>query len=607
MKKIVPFLVIIWVLIGIASFFIWWKVTRNLTPEILSNHANKIAKELEVPWEMKFKKITPSYGADFRIIFDGLEAIASDGTSILKVDYTEVRLPWTILFSRNPVRVNVNFNDVVIADWSRILTEIELFLDQRKTDRVQEISVAPQLVASSVNLRLNNVQGMWKDSNIILKKVYLLNMDPKKPTAFEVVFPWETNWKGASLSGETKILGEYRFSSQKIDLHYYLKSRLQTQRDARIRASEVSVEGKGFYHPRMGLFTTLSAKDDWVAFVGDAEWTTSQFKLNVPKFALSKDFVIELLPLTGLHGATTPYQTTALLGELRWLHSDTEKDFKLSVRSKSSAKWTQPTKPDRSFSLSADISSSKPSNIEFKLGDVSLFNYQHSKKESSLSWSEELFAPIENKAWYQPHNEIWDMAWFLPWDKLVISSGDKPAYQLARGKNDMRVSSFEANEAWPPLDVTHQYSGQTPIGWEFVFDKKSLEEVLLGMGLESFLVPGHLYTGAIQVVSGSETKFKLAWKGGGIALVSRSSCKTTLSEKAETAQLLNKVMAHQAELSLKNGEFNIVNWQAKDASETWTIKGVWSNSPVKCLLNFNHKIGKAKPSQFSIDLNQGTP
>lgn len=607
MKKIVPFLITIWVFIGIASFFIWWKVTRNLTPEILSNHANKIAKELEVPWEMKFKKITPSYGADFKIIFDGLEAIASDGTTILKVNYTEVRLPWTILFSRNPVRVNVNFNDVVVADWSRILSEIELFLDQRKSDRVQEISVAPQLVASSVNLRLNNVQGMWKNSNITLKKLYLLNMDPKKPTAFEVVFPWEAAWKGASLSGETKILGEYRFSRQKIDLHYYLKSRVQTLRENRSRSGEVSVEGKGFYHPRMGLFTTLSAKDEWFAFVGDAEWTTSQFKLNIPKFAISKDFIVELLPLTGLHGATTPYQTTGLLGELRWLHSEAEKEFKLSVRSKSSAKWSQPGKPVRSFNLSADVSSNKPSNVELKLGDAILFKYEHSKKESLLSWSEELFAPLENKLWYQPHNEIWDLASFLPWEKLVVSSGERPAYQIERSKNDMRVSAFEANESWPLIDLTHSYLGQVPAGWEFIFDKKSLEEVLLGMGVESFLVPGHLYTGAIKIVNGVETKFKLAWKGGGIALMSRSSCKTTLSEKTETSQLLQKTMAHQAELVLKNGEFNILNWQAKDASESWTISGAWSNSSIKCLLNLTHKVGKTKPNQFTIDLNQGTP
>ncbi len=607
MKKIVPFLVIVWVLIGVASFVIWWKVTRNLTPEILSNHANKIAKELEVPWELKFKKITPSYGADFRIIFDGLEAIAPDGTSILKVHYTEVRLPWTILFSRNPVRVNVNFNDVVIADWSRILKEIELFLDQRKSDRVQEISVAPQLVASSVNLRLNNVQGKWKDSNIILNKLYLLNMDPKKPTAFEVVFPWSQVWKGATLSGESKILGEYRFSRQKIDLHYYLKSRIQTQRESRIRSSEVSVEGKGFYHPRMGLFTTLSAKDDWIAFVGDAEWTTNQFKLNVPKFALSKDFVFELLPLTGLHGSTTPYQATALLGELRWLHSVEEKDFKLNVRSKSSAKWVQPGKEDRSFDFKAEINSGNSSKVELALGGVNLFSYQHSKKESVLNWANELLQPVENGLWFQPHNEIWDLAWLLPWEKLTVSNGDKPAYQLERRANDMKVTSFEANETWPPIDIIHQYTNTSPLGWEFQFEKKSLEEVLLGMGLESFLVPGHLYTGAIQVLNGIEAKFKLAWKGGGIALLSRSSCKTTLSETSETSELLQKTLAHQAELILKNGEFNIVNWLAKDATENWSIKGVWSNSPVKCQLSFTHKKGKAKSNQFSIDLNQGTP
>lgn len=601
MKKLVPFLVVVWILIGLTSFFIWWKITRNLTAKTLSDHANKIAKELEVPWELKFKKIIPAYGADFRVIFEGIEAVATDGVTIVEAKRAEVRLPWTILFSKNPVRVNVAFNEVKVTEWSRILSEIETFLDQRKTDRVQEISLSRQIVASAVNLRLNNVEGNWKGTAVKLNKLYLLNMDPKKPTAFEVVFPWQQEWKGAKLSGETKILGEYRFSSQKIDLHYYLKSRIQTQRENRTRSGDVSVEGKGFYHPRMGLFTTLSAKDDWLAFVGDAEWTSKDFKLNVPKFAISKDFILELMPFTGLHGSSSPYQSTGLLGELRLSSSAEAKTFTLKARNKTNSRLNQPDVADRLFNFEADISHPTKAMISFKLGETVMFSVQPTKEQNLVEWNAELFAPPTVATWYRPHQEIWDLLWWIPGTVSEIKSGDAPSYRYEKTSTGMRLSTFVPGESWPGVNVVYDYGAEAPREWIVNFEQKSLEDMILGMSLENFLVPGHPYTGTIYVKSPTESSYKLAWKGGGIALLSRSSCKVSMDEKPELKNFLANRLAHQAEFELVKGVYTIKNWKAKLGSETWTVSGEWSNSPIKCRLQLKQTINR-KQNDFSVDI-----
>lgn len=605
MKRIALFLLSIWILIGGVSLFIWWKVGRNLNSESMTIHANKVAQELEIPWALRFKKVKPSYGADFRVLIEGIEAIAPDGNKIVVAKNAEVRLPWTIFFSHNPVRVNIAVTDVAVTDWARMLEEIETFLDHRKTDRAQQVSIPNHLIESTFNLRLSRVKGPWQGKEIALDKLYLLNVDPKKPTAFEVVFPWEYQMGGAILSGETKALGEYRFSRQKVDLHYYLRTRLQVQRGTRLRTGDFSVEGKGFFHPRMGLFSTLSAKDEWIALVGDLEWTPEQFKLNVPKFALSHELVLDVLPFTLLHKGSGAYQSAAVQGEFRIGRNKTERDLSVSIRTKNSTRVVgiagQGEQP-----LSIHLLVKNPSSAEghLKIGSDPWVSYTHSKSSSTLTWSPALFiAPHTSTDWYAPHNEVWDMMWWMPWQKLSVNTNGFEPYLIERFPEHIKVTQFKPRTDLPVMGLIYPHAAGQKIEWTSVFDSMPLDPLFTATGREFFLVPGHAYTGSILSSSNDNLNMKLAWKGGALPLLSRSSCKALISERPELASLLKDNFVHQAEVNFEAPYYRIVRWQVRSPAQEWSITGEWANSPIKCQLRLQEKSKRKKTIQHVVELN----
>ncbi len=605
MKRVVLFLVSVWILIGCVSLFIWWKVGRNLNSENMTVHANKVAQELEVPWALRFKKVKPSYGADFRVMIEGIEAIAPDGTKILVAKNAEVRLPWTVFFSHNPVRINIAVSDVAVTDWARMLKEIEMFLDHRKSDRAQQVSIPAHLIESTFNLRLNRVRGPWEGKEVALDKLYLLNVDPKKPTAFEVVFPWEYKMGGAILSGETKALGEYRFSSQKVDLHYYLKSRVQVQRGNRIRNGDFSVEGKGFFHPRMGLFTTLSAKDEWIALVGDLEWTPERFKLNVPKFALSHELFLDLLPFSLLHKGSGPYQSAALLGELRLSKSISERELGLSLRTKNNTRIVGVAgEGEQPLNINLLVRNPTSADGSLTLGSVPWISYSHSKNNSQLTWSPALFiSPHSALDWYAPHNEVWDMIWWLPWQKLTMNTSGFAPYSLERFPEHIKVTQFKPRTDLPVMGLIYPHMGGTKTEWTSTFESMPLDPLFTATGKEFFLVPGHAYTGTIWSKADGSLQLKLAWKGGVLPLLSRSSCKALVSERAELAPLFKDSFVHQAEMVQEAPDYRISRWQARATGQDWNITGEWANSPIRCKLRILQKTGKRKPVEHLIELN----
>ncbi len=605
MKRIALFLLSIWILIGCVSLFIWWKVGRNLNSENMTVHANKVAQELEIPWALRFKKVKPSYGADFRVMIEGIEAIASDGTKILVARNAEVRLPWTIFFSHNPVRINIAVTDVAVTDWVRMLAEIETFLDHRKSDRAQQVSIPNHLIESTFNLRLSRVKGPWEGKEVALDKLYLLNVDPKKPTAFEVVFPWQYQVGGAILSGETKALGEYRFSRQKVDLHYYLRTRLQMQRGNRLRSGDFSVEGKGFFHPRMGLFTTLSAKDDWIALVGDLEWTPDQFKLNVPKFALSHELVLDLLPFTLLHKGTGAYQTAAVQGEFRINRSQTARDIAVSLRTKSNTRIVgEAGEGEQPLNINLVVRNGSSADGSLTLGSVPWITYSHSKNASSLTWSPALFlAPHSSTEWYAPHNEVWDMIWWMPWEKMTVNTSGFAPYVLERFPERIKVTQFKPRTDLPVMGMIYPHYGGDKTEWTSTFDSMPLDPLFTATGKDFFLVPGHAYSGSIWSKPSTGLSLKLAWKGGALPLLSRSSCKALISERAELASLLKDNFVHQAELTFEAPYYRIVRWQVRSQTQEWNISGEWSNSPIKCQLRLKHKLKNKKVTEHVIELN----
>lgn len=605
MKRIVLFLVSVWILIGCVSLFIWWKVGRNLNSENMTVHANKVAQELEIPWALRFKKVKPSYGVDFRVMIEGIEAVAADGTKILLAKNAEVRLPWTIFFSHNPVRINIAVTDVTVTDWARMLKEIEMFLDHRKSDRAQQVSIPNHLIESTFNLRLSRVKGPWGDKEVALDKLYLLNVDPKKPTAFEVVFPWEKTIGGATLSGETKALGEYRFSRQKVDLHYYLRTRLQVQRGNRTRTGDFAIEGKGFFHPRMGLFTTLSAKDDWIALVGDLEWTPEQFKLNIPKFALSHELLLDLLPFTQLHKGNGPYQSAAILGEFRLSKNKEVRDYSISLRTKNSARVVGVAgEGEQPLSINLVVRNSGNADGSLSIGGNPWLSYSHTKSSSDLTWSPALFVSPHNAlAWYAPHNEVWDLMWWLPWQRLTVNTSGFAPYILERHPMHMKVTQFKPRTDLPVMGLIYPHMGGDKVEWTSTFESMPLDPLFTATAKELFLVPGHAYSGTIWSKPNETLNLKLAWKGGILPLLSRSSCKALVSERAELAPLLKDNFVHQVEMVFEAPNYRISRWQARAAGQEWAITGEWANSPIRCKLRIMQKAGKRKPVEHLIELN----
>ena len=61
MKKFLISMAIIWTAVGLGLFFAWWTVAKNLTSEEVNTHANKLAQELQIPWQLKFSKVIPRF------------------------------------------------------------------------------------------------------------------------------------------------------------------------------------------------------------------------------------------------------------------------------------------------------------------------------------------------------------------------------------------------------------------------------------------------------------------------------------------------------------------------------------------------------------------
>ncbi|MFP5458801.1 MAG: hypothetical protein ACLGG7_08715, partial [Bacteriovoracia bacterium] len=88
------------------------------------------------------------------------------------------------------------------------------------------------------------------------------------------------------------------------------------------------------------------------------------------------------------------------------------------------------------------------------------------------------------------HQEIWDLLWWIPGTVSEIKSGDAPSYRYEKTSTGMRLSTFVPGESWSGVNVVYDYGAEAPREWIVNFEQKSLEDMILGMSLENFLVPG---------------------------------------------------------------------------------------------------------------------
>lgn len=601
MKKLFVTLVVIWTLAGGGIYLAWWKVSRGLTPEEITMRSNQIANELRIPWTLKFDKVIPRLGADFRLVLEGIEATGAQGT-VFKGKKAEVRLPWTLFLTHNPVRVNVTVSDVSVADWGVVAREVESWLDARRTDSSQEISLPRQLVDSSYNLRLHGVAGPYEGKPWRLDKLFLLNLGPKGPSAFEAVLPWEQAVGSARMAGETKILGEYRVSPTKIDLHYYLRNRLKLQKEGAQRTGEASIEGKGFYHPRLGFFSTLTAKDDWFALVGDIEWTNDHVQVNFPRFAVSHELLLDLLPYDGLRRGVGPYQGTGVAGELKWKRGKAASDFSFRLRGRDGLR-TSVTGSEQKLSLEADWPQNGRTEVQIRAGETTLFGFKGGKP-ASLEWSPLLFASrVAPPSWLWPHSAVWDVAALLPWEELQLSSGDKVRQALKRDGAGIRVENLHPWEDDTRFSVLYLGTPPTAEEWVAEFESTPMEKVLELVPMESPAAAGYPFTGAIRKAAGGNVAFKLSWKGPPLALLSRSNCRLLIQDRPQLSDFLKEDYVHQAELLHRPPAFEVVKWVFRSPSTQWEVSGSWSNQPIRCTLKLKETPRGKKARTHEVVLN----
>ena len=603
MKKFLISMGIIWSAVGLGLFFAWWTISRNLTPAEVTDHANKIAHELQIPWALKFNKVQPRFGSDFRIIIKGITATSADGVQVLYGQEVDVRLPWTMFFTRNPGHVNVTIDGVNIADWKTLLNEVEKWLDARRIDSTQQVSLPPHVLASRFNLRMMNVVGKMDGVERRVDKLFLLNMNPRNPSAFEIVVPWSFNWRDAVVSGVTKVLGEYRVSQNKIDLHYYLKNRIQLTRGTTTRSGESSIEGKGFYHPRMGLLSTLSAKDDWMALVGDVEWTKDHIKLNIPKFALSHELLLDLLPFSGIRSGRGPYQGAAAGGSLQWLRSPEERRFFVSLRTKSSVRIDRPEGQGK-LELKAEWGEGNKASAQINLMEKPVFNFVGNSKGANVSWSSELFTPAATDPhWLEPDMDMWDlMAWF-PWTTITVTPEARPAYRMERIAETIKIDGYTPWESGPRMTLVYPILSEKVAEWVADFSQKPIEKLFPLVNLEVPVATGFSFSGGMQAKPDGSVMLKLAWKGPPVAILARSSCKLVMQDNPALAPLLNETLAHQAEINYLAPNYEIKKWTMRAADVNWDVKGSWANEPIKCSLQLVENKKKQKPKTHEVQLN----
>lgn len=604
MRKFAVIMASVWGFIAIALFFVWWTITSGLTPAEVTDHANKVARELQIPWTVKFRKVTPRFGADFRVVFEGLDAMNAAGEVILHGRKAEVRLPWKMFFNRDPGQVHLTVQEIKVSDWKVVLLEVEKWLEARRQDSTQEVTLPEHVVSSRYNLRLNGLEGAWGSKTLKIEKLFLLNLDPRNPSAFEMVFPWSTMVNDAELSGETKVLGEYRVGIDKVDLHYYLKNRFLLTRNGLSRSGDASFEGKGFYHPRLGLFTTLAGKDEWLGLVGDLEWARDHIKINIPRFTVSHELLLDVLPFTALQSkGQGPYQGAQVQGELKWFEEEGKREVELRLQSKPTLRFKNGDL-DGPLSLFAQFGGSKRTEANITWNDTALFTFTPQTKGTHLSWAPGLFSPVIGEPdWLQGHSQVWQVLSNFPWNDIQVAPIGLSSYRMERTPTSFKILDFKPWEAGPVMALVYETNSLAVSEWMAQFESTSIEKLFAVVPMDAPVVPGFAFTGAMRVVGKESASFKVVWKGSALALLSRSSCRVLLQDRPELASLLKEDYAHQVQVEFKPPVFSIPNWTLKSASKEWSITGEWSNQPIRCNLKVSEKVHGRKAIEHLVEMN----
>lgn len=597
MKKIVPVLLVVWLVIGVISFAVWWKIVRNISTQSVLVAANEIAKEMEVPWSLRFSEVKPGYGAEFKLILSNLEVLNSKGEVLLESLKSEVRIPWAIFFKKSPVKMNIFFRDITIPSTVEIVNEMEKFVDNKRSESQPRVSLPDYVINSTFNLRLSNIKGVHEGNAFTVDKIYLINADPKKPTTFEVSFPWTKSIQNNTVTGITKVLGEYRLSRQKIDLHFFAKNRINIKNDEIDKTAEITFEGKAYYGSRVGLFSTLASKEDWFGFVGDIEWTKKNFKLNFPKFSIHHDTLFDLYSLKELQNKSKGYSQSSIQGALRYKKEKLGLPLlKLSMQSKANAKVNLGGSPRP---LVFVVTQRKDLNkFMMKVEDKEILSLSLKKGEGEYRLDEDFF---KNDKSNKPETTISSFLRYVSWQDwrtLKVYKGDRHWFNVTKSGPNYEVTKLQLDDL-PLLNLKLSNQGITE--WSTRVTSQPLDNVFDFFNFTHFGIPGFRYD-ASMLMSGDRFHFKSLWTGNIQPILSRSSCKGLLQERSDLSFLFLDDLTHNVEFIQEKDNYKIVKWSALSPKKKVSISGSWSNNPINCHLSISEKFKNKKTSTFEVVL-----
>jgi hypothetical protein len=599
MKKIVPFLVFIWLVIGIVSFAVWWKIVRNINTQSVLVAANEVAREMNIPWAIRFSQVKPSYGAEFKLILHNLEVVTSKGDVILTNKETEVRIPWVVFFKKSPVKVNILFRDIFIPSTDLLISEVDSFVDQQAPVQVVSSTLPSFLVDSIYNLRFLNTRGVYKGADYTIEKIFIINADPKKPTTFEVSFPWNRVVNGKTYSFSSKFLGEYRFSKQKIDIHFYSKNKMNIKDDFIDKNAELTFEGKGYYGSRLGFFTTLASKEDWLGFIGDLEWTKTNFRLNVPRFSIHHDFFFDLINLRALQSNSKNYTQNTVQGDLRFQKTVADQPvWDVNFQSKPNSKINLLDSEKKL--LLASTTQARQKKFLIKLDEQEFLSLLVKEGSGKLNLSDKEFSILDpSKSWIKSIQEVLGFVDWMKWDSLAVSKSQMKWFNVDRRGDYLDISKLQVKEL-PLLNL--RLDDKTITEWSATTVSQPIDEILELFEIEHFGIPGFRYNSSIYLKN-DVLRFKTQWRGNILPILARSSCRSLIQEKQELSFLLTSDLTHTVEIERVGTETKVISWSSVSPGTKVIISGKWANDPISCSLKMSHQIGNKKPILHEIILN----
>jgi len=480
-----------------------------------------------------------------------------------------------------------------------LISEIESFIDRQAPVEMVKTTLPSFLMDSIYNLRFINTKGVYKSNDFLIEKIFIINADPKKPTTFEVSFPWNTKVGETNYNVSTKFLGEYRFSKQKIDLHFFSKNKINIKDEVIDKNVELTFEGKGYFGSRLGFFTTLASKEDWFGFVGDLEWTKKDFKLNVPKFSIHHDFLFDLYSFRPLQGLSKNYSQSTVQGDLRFYKTlETTPVFDVNFQSKSNAKINLFNNDKNLFLKSATLGRQKEFNLKLDNQDIIAVILKDGVGKYSFNDSILLNGEVD-KNWFKPILDSLGYINWLRWGSLLVSREEKKWFNVERKGEYLDFSNVLYKDL-PPLNFRTQDS--KIIEWSATTVSEPIDGILELLGVEFFGVPGFRYNSSI-LMKNDILKFKSQWKGSVLPVLARSSCRSLIQDKPELKFLLSSDLVHTVEFERVGRESRIISWIAVMPGTKVMLTGSWSNDPIGCSLKISQQVGNKKAATYEILLN----